>query len=421
MPRALGVRQLRSRRCGCEKCRKTFPTPERRPTKECSGSWQARYSDETGKRIPITRKKKDDAVKARTAAMAAVEANTHTDPKRGQIKLRVWRETWRAGRNVERHTMQTDDSLWSAQVGPQWGESPLRSIRHQAVQNWAVELERKGLAPDTVRDCVRLLGMMLAAAKRDQRIGLDPTDGIVINPGRGRPSAPTRPPSVQEVDLVAAHIAPAGHRPNQVDIYSRIPLVMRETGLRPEEAFGLLPDCVDLDDGWLTVRRVLENVAGHKRLREYPKSEAGYRQLPLTHLAIRMFTEHFEIQPPVDGKAVFRTLRGAWIDSGNFYRRWLAGAVKAGVHVEVKLPSGIKDHWPTVYHLRHAYASRLENAGVPWSIIKMVCGHERPKGRDVTWTYVHAPEDPAVYGPIVLAALEGEPDRPVARALRLVS
>lgn len=422
MPRSLGVRQLPSRRCGCERCRTTYPTPERRPTKECSGSWQARYYDETGRRIPITRKKKDDAIKARNAAMAAVEAGTHIDPKRAQITLAEWREKhWRPGRNKEDHTMRTDDALWNAQVGPRWGQTPLRSIKHQKVQEWAVSMEKAGLAPDTVKKHVTLLGLMMAAAKRDQRIGADPTEGIVFNPQRGRPHAPDRPPTLQEADLVVAHMRPAGHGRRGPDIYSRIPGVIRETGMRPEEAFGLLPDCVDLETGWLEIRRVLANVRGEKKLRDYPKSEAGNRRVPLSTLAVRLFAEHYAIQPPVKGQPIFRTLRGAYVDRGNFYKRWLQAAVDAGVHQEVALPSGITDHWPTVYHLRHLYASRLENAGVPLSIVKMVCGHAKPKKRDVTWNYIHAPEDPAVYGPIVLAALEGEPVSPVGRTLRAVA
>jgi integrase len=421
MPRSLGVRQLRSRRCGCAKCLATYPEPPRRATKDCSGSWQARYYDETGKRIPITRTRKQDAIDARDAAVAAVKAGTHSDPKRGLIKLSEWYEIWRTGRTVEEHTAQNDRGRWNSAVGPRWGASPLRTITHQKVQTWVAEMERAGLSRNTIDGYVALLRMLLAAAKRDGRIQVNACEGLVFSPQRGRPSAPTRPPTVEEIDLIVSHIAPAGHGRAKLDVYSRIPGVIRDTGLRPEELFGLLPDCIDLDDGWLTVRRVLENVAGRKQLRDYPKSDAGYSRLPLTKQAAQLLAEHMEIQKPIEGRPVFRALRGQYADRHKFYLRWLEAAEAAGVHVEVQLPSGRKDHWPTPYHLRHSYGTRLENAGVPMSIVKLVMGHEKPKQRDVTWRYIHAPEDPAVYGPIVLAALEGEPVTPVGRALRAVA
>lgn len=352
--------------------------------------------------------------------MAAVDAGTYLDPKRGMIKLSEWREMWRQGRNVEGNTMRSDDSLWNAQVKPKWGNSPLRSIRHQAVQNWAVELEKSGLASDTVKACVWLLGRILAAAKRDQRIQVNPCEDITYNPDRGRPSAPEHPPTAEQVDLIASHIRGAGNGRDRLDIYSRIPRIIKETGLRWEEAAGLLPDCVDLDTGWLEVRRVLEEVGGKVALRDYPKSDAGFRMLPLSRLARQLFAEHYELQPPIAGEAVFRALRGGFLYRANYYGKiWQPATVAAGVHLQVKLPTGKHDHWPTIHSLRHLYATRLENAGVPMSIIKLVCGHAKPKKRDVTWLYIHAPEDPAVYGPIVLAALEGEAHGPVAHALRL--
>jgi len=418
MPRSLGVRQLPSRRCGCERCRAAYPEPERKPTKNCAGSWQARWYDETGKRDSATRKRKEDALAARNAAIAAIDAGTYQDPKRGLVKLAEWREIWLKGRRVENTTIERELSHWRAHVGPRWGAKPLRAIRHQDVQNWVVEMEAAGLSKSSIRTILSSLGTLLDAARRDQRIEVNPCNDVVVRTSKGTTRRAPKPPTMEQVLEISAHMRPKRRRP---DVYSRIPLMILETGLRWGELIGVLPDCVDLDEGEIEVRRVVEQVGSVRRLREYPKSDAGKRHIPLTRAARTLLLEHAELQPLTDGVPIFHSPGGTLLNRSNFHDRiWLPATIAAGVHTAWERPSGQLEHWPTPHDIRHSYASRLENAGVPDSVRKEVLGHERPKG-DVTWNYTHAPVE---YRAMLLAALGDEPDgpvTPVVRPLRLVS
>jgi integrase len=424
MPRSLGVRQLRSRRCGCEKCLKTYPAPARRETRDCAGSWQARYTDETGKRIPVTRKKKEDAIKARNAAVAAIDAGTYRDPKRGQIKLSKWREKWLEGRQIEDTSMARDLSHWTVHIEPRWGGKPLRAIHHQDVQNWVTGLRSSGLAHSSVTTILSGLGTMLDAARLDGgRIEVNPCNDIVVAEDRRTfrdlAKAQERPPSIEQVQAVAEKIALIGaHR--RADVHSRLPLLILETGLRWGEATGLLPDCVDLDSGELAVRRVLVQVKGKRWLRDYPKSEAGFRTVPLTRAARELLAQQMELQPGGDDDPIFRAALGGYLNRSHFHEQiWLPSTIAAQVHTSYERPSGQSEHWPSLHDIRHTFASRLENGGVPESVRKEVLGHERPKKKDVTWLYTHPPEDSRL---LILAALGDEPEGPArpVRRLRLV-
>lgn len=420
MPRSIGVRQLPSKRCGCARCRETYPTPERSPTKNCTGSWQARWYKADGTRDSATRRKKDDALAVRNAAVAAIEAGAWLDPKRGMIPLSEWREIWLKGRTVAGSTGYNNANRWNRHVRPTWGATPLRAITYQDVQNWVVGLEAKGLAPVTVRNILSVLTMLMAAAKRDQRIGVNPCIDIVVQERKGRGDAQDKPPTIEQAEAISRAIRPVGPRRDPRQIYARIPLLILETGLRWEELAGLLPDCVDLDEGDLTVRRVLEQSGAGRFLRDYPKSEAGFRTVPLSRAARQLLAAHLEVQAPVEGEPIFRTLRGTYLDRCIFRRDvWLPATIAAGVHRSSVRPSGLTEHWPTPHDLRHSFASRLENAGVPESVRKEVLGHERPKKRDVTWLYTHAPEESRW---MILAALGDRVKAPTARprALRLV-
>lgn len=398
MPRSIGVRQLPSRRCGCERCRKKYPKPERAAAKNCTANWQARWYDAAGNEQTATRRTKTEALAARNTALAAIGAGTYQDPKRGQITISAWRDLWLKGRTVERATTARDTSHWSAHLKKRWGGVPLRNVTYMDVQAWVAKLETT-LAAATVRSILNSLDMLMAAALLDQRIPFNPCDGIKTQPPKRRHASEERPPTPDQVKAACSHTANP--------LYRRVPLLLLETGLRWGEITGVCLDALDLDDGTLDVRRVLEEVGGHKILREYPKSDAGFRTVPLTRVALALWREHLAEQPAIDGEPVLRGPNGAWLGRNNFRSRvWLPATIAAGIHRVRVLPSGKSEHWPTVHDIRHTWASRLENGGVPESTRKELLGHERPRS-DVTWRYTHGAEDIRA---LVLAALGDRPE-----------
>jgi len=414
MPRITGVRQLPSKRCGCERCREMYPAPPRRPTKNCSGSWQARWYDAAGKPCSLTRKKRDDAVDAMNRAKAEISTGAWIDPARGKMKLAEWRTHWLETRaSLEDATNARDGSHWKVHVEPRWGQTPLASISHMEVQKWVTGALEPRLESSSVSSVLNSLDMLMAAARRDKRIHFNPCDEIKVKPRRKKHASDDRPPTIEQVQAAVSFI--------KNPIYQQLPLVALETGMRWGELAGLLPDCVDLDEGLVHVKRVLEEVGGHKVLRDYPKSDAGMRTLPLTVAARALFVIQFRLQPLVDGKAVFRGAHGAELGRNTYRGRiWVPATIAAGIHRESRTASGRLEHWPTIHDVRHTWASRLEAGGVPESTRKELLGHERPSG-DVTWRYTHGAADVRA---MVLRALGDEPEmtapEPVRR-LRLVS
>jgi integrase len=383
MPRAHGVRQLPSKKCGCATCRAKYPVPERAATKNCSALWQFRYYDAAGDRQSGTRKTKDEAIAARNAAQAAVDAGTYLDPRRGKISVSEWRVEWLKGRNVAGATTERNASHWNAHVEPRWGKTPLLSISYMEVQAWVVGLE-KHLGASSVGSILNTLDMMLAAAFRDKRVHYNPCDGVKVKADPKKHAKDDRPPTIEQVQASVAKIVNP--------VYRQLPLVILETGLRWGEAAGLLPDAVDLDEGLVYVLRVIEEIKGKRTLREYPKSDAGFRSVPLTSAGRALFKLQFEVQPLIEGKPVFRGARGAYLSRSNYRRIWTPATIEAGVHRQTRQPGGNIEHWPTMHDIRHLWHSRLEQAGVPESTRKEMMGHERPKN-DVTWRYTHGAEE----------------------------
>ena len=65
--------------------------------------------------------------------------------------------------------------------------------------------------------------------------------------------------------------------------------------------------------------------------------------------------------------------------------------------------TGRHEWWPRVHDLRHVFATRLKDLGVPEKDVQTVMGHDR--GSKVTWLYQHSAEDVAAQ---VLAAMAPE-------------
>lgn len=401
-----GVRQLPSKTCGCERCLTVYPG-ERPKTKRCTAAWQYRFRDGNGNRYSGVRRTKTEAIEAMNRAKGEIAAGAYLDPKRGQVTVTQWREIWLQGRTVERATRARDLSHWNAHVAPRWARTRLSAISHQDVQTWVTELGATGLAPATVRSILNSLDMLLGAALRDRRIPYNPCDGVTTGKPKRRHPDDERPPTRQQVQAACAHI--------DYGPYRRIPLFVLETGLRWEELAGLLPDAVDREAAVLQVRRVVEEVGGRKVLREYPKSDAGTRTLPLTRRALDLLDEQAAEQPFEDGQPVFRGRHGAMLTRNNFRARvWIPATIDAGIHRATPRPSGKLEHWPTVHDIRHTWATMLENAGVSRATLKELLGHARPQS-DVTWRYTHGASE---VRELVLRALGDVPDETVRQAAR---
>jgi hypothetical protein len=62
-----------------------------------------------------------------------------------------------------------DKSLLRVHLLPRWGDWPITKVDHSGVQQWVAELGRQ-LAPATVRECYRVLSLVLRSAVQAPRI-----------------------------------------------------------------------------------------------------------------------------------------------------------------------------------------------------------------------------------------------------------
>lgn len=423
-PRAANnPRQIRSKSCGCPKCIEAYPPEahgQRKHRRDCVGSWQARYRDPAGrqrsKNFPTKRAAEAFLDEVRTS----VRQRTYSDPTRGEITLADWWEKWWPAQPKKRaQTTNRKLSNWNAHIEPRWGAYRLCDLEYLELQRW-ITSDVKGY--HTKLKVRELLRAMLRDAVRDgKRIPVNPAADIDIEAPPKKHPDELRPPTREQCALIRKHCA-MWYRPLLV--------FLEETGMRWGEVTGLRWGCVDLDAEHVKVKEVLNEDRGTLFRQSAPKTERGFRTVPLTPEAVdaleAMASRHAWVRTvtPITGdgrdlhpeELVFRGPQGGVLTRHNFRRTWLPAIQGAGLARKVVNPeTGRTEWWPHVHDLRHVFATRLKDAGVQEKEAQTVMGHDR--GSRVTWLYQHSPEDVAAQ---VLDAMVPRKKRPKGASVRIL-
>ncbi|GAA3717787.1 site-specific integrase [Streptomyces tremellae] len=406
MPRraANNPRQVRSKTCGCKLCLTAYPPEshgERKPRRDCLGAWQARYRDPTGrqtaKNFTIAKGGKAAAEAFLDEVRTAVRQRTYRDPDRGKITVTKWWDEWWdvEQKKVATTTRNRKLGLWTKYIRPKWGDWRLLDLEYMALQKWLTH-ELKGW--ETQKKTKEILVALLDAAIKDgERITTNPAAHLEVTATRQtKHPDDAKPPTAEQYALIHAALPVYYQRVFRDFAY--------ETGMRPGEVAGARRHCLDEEERVLYIKEILVFDSGRLLRQERPKTEAGYRAVPLTPTAwdaVQWMIEHWKparTRSAVgDGTALhveellFRGPRGAALNINNLRRPWRKACDQAGVSRKVVNPeTGQPEWWPRPYEYRHDVTSRLHHQGVKEVDAQRFLGQKR--GAKVTWIYTHESE-----------------------------
>lgn len=411
-------RQVRIKSCGCKGCTEKFRPGEKPTRKDCTGPWQARYRDPSGKQRAKTFSGKNAKKKAEghlDKMRDQVRSGSFVDLDRGQLTIDEWHPKWAATQRIGDNTRETVGSVWSNHLQPHFGAWPLVSIGNLDVEEWVAKLAST-VGKATIDKAFQMLDRMMTAAVRDRRIAFNPCDGVKLPKGQAKHPDDMMPPTYDQLAAIRNHMPEHFHP---------MLIVAEETGLRWGEIVGLRRCWVNFADESIQVRETVIQVHGKPVRKAYPKSAAGSRTVPLSARAAHALKAHLEKHPASEARTapgsgmhdeelVFRGARagmklkaggtiGGVLGRSNFWRLWNEATEAAGVARQVaNSTTGRTERWPHFHDVRHAFASRLHELGVPEADAQKILGHER--GAKITWLYTHASADSLTS---VRAALDG--------------
>jgi integrase len=222
-----------------------------------------------------------------TAQLAAIDAGKYVDPSRETLSdyLDYWLRIYAAG-NVQPKTFERYTEIINKSISPAIGHHRLSALKPEHIQDYYAELMERGreghpgpLSPQTVLTYHRILSQALSAAV-GKKITSNPCQFVVRPKQKRRPCRVLTPPQAR--DLIQASAASVYHIPILIALF---------TGLRRGEVLALKWDNVDLQSGEITVRESLEETEAGLRTKG-PKSEAGYRTIPIDGYLVQALKDH---------------------------------------------------------------------------------------------------------------------------------
>ncbi|NPV44790.1 MAG: site-specific integrase, partial [Firmicutes bacterium] len=276
--------------------------------------------------------------------------------------LDKWLVEYKKGQ-IKPTTYESYEVIINAHIKPALGNIPLAKLQPHMLQAFYNDRLESGLSTRRVHYCHTIIHQAL---KQSVKEGLLPRN----------PAEATSPPAIKNKQmrpLTEEELLKFLDVAKDDRLYAAY-VVAATTGLRRGELLGLCWDCVDLEQGIITVKRQL--ILLKKKgliLEETTKTKSGKRTIVLPDDTVKELKAHRKRQAQEklllgeayeDHNLVFCTEKGTPLDPRNFTRHFKRLLKKAGLPTDIRL-----------HDLRHTYATLLLKRGVPAKIVQELLGH----------------------------------------------
>ena len=379
------------------------------------GRYTARFVDQTGKRVQKYFDKpsqariwlEDAKSNDRNNTVAApfnviaddVLMNDSALPSFNNMTVKEWFDFWMNNiiPDLSDNTRRNNRDRYERNIGPVIGNLKIGDVRPLHCKKVLLDME-DDYAGSTIRQTYITMGTMFKSALMNGVIPKHPMDGVRYTKAvKGMADIKFLSVDEQEKFLEMA---------KKSRNYSQYALIL-ETGIRTGELIGLTWDMVDFKNKRITIDKQLEYRHGRKSWKAGPpKSLAGYRDIQLTSCAYGILAKLYDERktrveaPELDTVLEYKDRRTGEIKYLNMkdlvfinYKGMPNKNSSYDTHLyKLCENAGIKHI--SMHTLRHTYATRAIERGVPPKVLQKILGH----GHSSTTmdTYVHVTDESLV-------------------------
>lgn len=274
--------------------------------------------------------------------------------------------------NVKRGTKTSRKQFMDLLSEDALGATAIENVKLSDAKEWALRMQAKGIAYNSIHNYKRTLKAVFYMAVQDDCLRKNPFDfqiSEVLNDDT-EPKVPLSPK--QEKELLNF----MQHDKVYQKYYDEV-VILLETGLRISELSGLTDTDLDFENRFVRIDHQLLRSTEDGYYIETPKTDSGFRQVPMTAAAYEAF------------KRVLKNRRGAKPIIIDGYAHFLFlnrdGLPKVGVNYDAMFQGLVKKYnkcheeplpkVTTPHTMRHTFCTKMANAGMNPKALQYIMGH----------------------------------------------
>lgn len=261
---------------------------------------------------------------------------------------------------ISEQTYITYHSYVSAHIYPQIGDIPLHELTKEDIEKMYV-VECSDMAQGTIELIKIIFKDALKVAVKRGIIPNNPHEDVA--PSFGKKQKKVEAFTREEQQKIINYLLSSD------DFRDPVFYFLISTGVRVGEATALSWSDVDFSKNIIHVRKTVAHVKDGYIIKDQTKTESGMRDIPISSKLAKWLKSH---KKKLDSKKnvqdlVFPNMRYSSFAPPSLTKRW-----QTILRVELQIP------YKSIHALRHTYATRCLEEGIPVNTVSKLLGHSKP-------------------------------------------